>query len=319
MRIGFSAGLMALLLWQAGVGRVLGRLAWLEPWAMVGALALFATSQAVGALRWRIVLESGGDAAPRVPYLMGLLFVGMFFNFFLPSTVGGDVVRAEVVQARLASRVDAYTGVLFDRFVAFMAVVAIGMLAVLGGRVVYGWDDADVLWLSAGLSVMSVVLLVALRSDAMAGLLRVLLRWLPDVLAVPLTQAFEALRRYAARGSMLARVLALAVVVQLVGTIGPIWVLALGLGLDVPAVFHFLAVPLVIVVTLLPVSFNGVGLREGLYVHLYAKVGVANDAAIALSLAWTLMMVLMAALGGVLLLWRGAEWRRPSAESDARQ
>lgn len=315
LRIAFSVGLVALLLWRADAGDVLAHLGGLAPWAGVGALALFATAQCIGGLRWRIVLESGGDPAPRVPYLTGLLFVGMFFNFFLPSTVGGDVARAEVVQARLASRVDAYAGVLFDRFVAFLTVVVIGMAAVIGGRIAYGWDDPDVLWLSAALFVLGVGALVALRAPAAERLLRLPLGWLPDSVSNPLHRAFDALRSYAARGPMLVRVLGLAFLVQLVGTIGPIWVLSLGLGLDVPAAFHFVAVPLVIVVTLLPVSFNGVGLREGLYVHLYGKMGVDDDAAIALSLAWTLLMVVMAAFGGLLLLWRGAAWRRPHEDS----
>jgi glycosyltransferase 2 family protein len=84
-----------------------------------------------------------------------------------------------------------------------------------------------------------------------------------------------------------------------------VWLLARGLGIEAPLLFHLIAVPIIEVIALVPISFNGIGLREGAYVFLYAQIGVAPEAALALSLAWTLLLLTFSLVGGLCWLWPG--------------
>ena len=77
-------------------------------------------------------------------FLSGVFLIGLFFNFFLPSSVGGDVVRAELVRSRVRGRTEAYTSVLFDRFMAFNATLAISLAAAVVAWLRFGWFDLHV-------------------------------------------------------------------------------------------------------------------------------------------------------------------------------
>jgi uncharacterized membrane protein YbhN (UPF0104 family) len=106
-------------------------------------------------------------------------------------------------------------------------------------------------------------------------------------------------RHYLTCKTMFAKAFGLALLVQIIGANLLVYFLALSLDIQVPLFYHFVAVPIITLVTLAPISLNGLGIREIAFVLLYAKVGVATEAAVALSLAFTLVLVIFAAVGGL--------------------
>jgi len=224
----------------------------------------------------------------------------MFFNFFLPSTVGGDVVRAEMAKTRLGGRTDAYLSIVTARLLAFIAVLVIGLVASLVAWQQFGWFDRDL-----GLSTLvfllpAVAILLVTRVQVIDRLESA--KWFPVSWLRRVSLVMTSFRAYTRSRSGLAWVFALSVVAQFVGNVFVIWTLAAAIGIEVPVSFHMVAVPLITLITLVPISINGIGVREGSFVYFYAKIGVAGNDAVALSLAYTLVLVVFSIFGGFYLM-----------------
>lgn len=293
---------MSYLLWSIGLGNVSALLARTDPAHFVLASALFVFSQWLTAWRWERILSIRVPHRPRLSYLFGLVMVGMFSNFFLPSAIGGDVVRGELLQARIESRRDAYLSIFFDRFLALLATLVIGTLATALAFFRFGWFDREIAVLVAlwGLPFLGLGLIV--RTSVAEQILGRLRGGRLEAFAGPAQRAVESLRAYGTDRRQLLIVFAASFAVQVVGNILTVWCLARGMEITVPGAFHFIAIPIILLITMLPVSVNGIGLREGAFVYLYGRVGLAPEEAIAISVAWTLMLALISLAGGALLL-----------------
>lgn len=299
LRAAVSCALIATLLYLADTREMMAMFARIDPLPFLCACLAFAIGQWLSAVRWRLIIESAHAAIAGIWYYNGLIYIGLCFNFFLPSTVGGDVVRAELTRSRLGSRMAAYGGVLFDRFVAFLSVVALGLGALAVMFIVTGWLDPTLVVACTVFLLIAIGAYIVIRWPVMEmtaayfgdGRLRRIFDKSTEMITV--------LRRYIQRKRMFIKAFALSLVIQIVGVNLVVYFLALALNIQAPALFHFVAVPIITLVTLAPISLNGLGIREIAFVVLYAKVGVATEPAVALSLAFTLVLAIFAAVGGL--------------------
>lgn len=300
LRTLLSGGLIAGIIYLAGPEKIWSSFSQLDPGAFLLACCVFAIAQVLSAVRWREVLRSLRDSPPGIWYLNGLYHIGMFFNFFLPSTVGGDVVRAEMAKLYAGGRSGSYVAVLFDRFAAFIAIVLIGTCAVCLSYAGIGWIDWQVALLSLSFVAFTIAIFVVLETQLAGRVLDLLDRRSLDKLVKTSRNVLSLLQGCAANKPMLFRITALALLTQLC-VILVVHFLSVALGLEVKVYFHFIAIPVITLVTLLPISLNGLGVREVLFVVLYSKVGVPSGMALALSFSWTLVLVLFALFGGLCL------------------
>jgi glycosyltransferase 2 family protein len=300
LRVLLSGGLIAAMVYLADPGKIWTSLTNMELWPLVLACVLFALGQILTAMRWRRVLRSMRDDPPGIWYLNGLYHIGMFFNFFLPSTMGGDVVRAEMAKSFSGGRAASYTAVLFDRFSAFVAVVLIGVIALSFSYVGIGWADRQVVLLTLLFIAIAVAVFIVLESSLADRILNLLDRGLLVKVVAVLRNGLALLQACAANKPMLFHIVGLALGIQML-VITVVYCLGVSLGMDVGPLFYFVAVPIITLVTLLPISLNGLGVREVSFVVLFSKVGVPSEMAIALSFSWTLILVLFALFGGLCL------------------
>lgn len=300
LRVFLSGGLIAAMVYLADPEKIWTSFTNMELWPFLLACALFAVGQILTALRWQRVLRSLRDNPPGLWYLNGLYHIGMFFNFFLPSTMGGDVVRAEMAKSFSGGRAASYTAVLFDRFSAFIAVVLIGAVALCFSYAGIGWFDWQVVLLTLLFVAIAVLVFVVLETSVADRLLDLLNRRPLLKVAAVLRNGLALLQGCAANKPMLFYIVGLALVIQTL-VITVVYFLGVSLGMDIGPLFYFVAVPIITLVTLLPISVNGLGVREVSFVVLFAKVGVPSEMAIAMSFSWTLILVLFALFGGLCL------------------
>lgn len=239
------------------------------------ALLLIAASMLVRAWRWYLLLRGLGSAI-RFRRLTALYFVGSFFNAFLPSGFGGDVVR--VVEAARDVELDVATGTVFlDRMTGLIMLFVMALL-LLPLRTA---DLPPALpWLIGGGAAASLLGLGLLLKPRLLGRLG---RWLPGPLS-PTGGGFLAkvlLAVQACGSRAVAAALAVSVLFNLM-LCG--WWAAAGraLGLDVPFGTYLLVVPLLSVALLAP-SVGGLGVRELLAPLLFAGAGVDGVTAVSLS------------------------------------
>ena len=305
LKLAVSVGLLAWLLRSMDTAALAGLLARLPLWSIVTALGLLIVQPAVLALRWWLVMIAI-EAPIRFGSILPLTFMGVFFNQVLPTSFGGDAVR--IWQARrLGIDLDAaVVGVLLERISGVFGLVLLTALGVwyLGAAI----DDSAV-----RLGLLAALPLAVLGIAVLASLDRLPDNWrhLP-VLKDLVRLARDSRRTFLAPRTALP--LLLLSVLSHVLAAGTIYGFAQGLQLGLPLSTCVALFSAVILVTTIPISFAGWGLREGAMVTLFAFAGVGADTALALSLAFGVVF-LAASLPGC-ILW--LTWRRAPSSGKPR-
>jgi uncharacterized membrane protein YbhN (UPF0104 family) len=291
LRILISAAIIAFLVRKFGASDILSRIASADwRWILAG-LAAFSFGQVVSSLRFVWALRSLGrrismGESTRVHY------VGLWFNQVLPTSMGGDVVKALMLRSGYGTS-RAVRATLLDRLSGYLFLaLTLGLTAPLYftrfPAPYLGWTACAVfLGTSSGIA-----LVVA---GARSGTIR---RLAPVRVRGALLFALDIPRFL--RGGYLWRQVASSAIVHTSG-VAAFWALAKALDVHAPFLDHFLLVPLIFLIALIPISFAGWGLRETGAIGLYGLVGVAPADALAVSLLFGFVLVLAAVPGG--LLW----------------
>jgi hypothetical protein len=242
-----------------------------------------------------------------VPALIQSFLVALFFNNFLPSNIGGDVIRIRDSSRVTGSKTLAATVVLTDRVIGLIGLV---LVAAMGATMVAGlaghvpspiWPS----WLWAGFLGATMVSAPAVLAPAGVGrLLQPLTVLHPEWVGDRIDGVTGALARFRDRPSAIARCFGGAVFVQ---TTVVIFYIAVAHALHVPVAPWDLAVivPLSFVVQMLPVSVNGFGVREATFSFYFARVGLPLESALALSLVAAVLIMFFSLSGAVVWFTRG--------------
>jgi hypothetical protein len=255
----------------------------------------------IRAHRWRILAAAQGDHL-RLGFLVRSCLVGEFFNQFLPTGFGGDVVRIwdgsrasrSIVKSSAIVLVERLTGILmlflFALVAALLRLDMVKSVPVVGAALVVG---------AAGL------LAGALFFTPPVGrwLLRGGRRGLPGRLIEKAAAFRGAVLSFRRTPGPFWRALGWAVLLQL-NVVLYFILIGRALGLRIPVLDYFIFVPLVILIQIIPVTINGLGLREGAYIEVFKFYGIAREAALSFSLVGLGFMLIIGAVGGILYATR---------------
>lgn len=287
-QLGISAGLLALLLWSVDLQQFLRQLLTARAdWVLVAFLG-YVAGQVLSAYKWRLLAQPLGFRQPFRRFLV-YYFAGMYLNLFSLSTLLGDMGRGLLLVTHRDELGSALQSVVADRVSGAVMLLWVGT----AGFLLYGpvAVPAGVCYTMLVLTLCSAVgwwiLPAVLRWHGFP--LRRVWRWLSD-LVMPYLQE----RRVVRRACTLALVLHLS-------HISLQALLAYALGLPIPLGYLWLIVPVITLLSFLPLSFSGVGIREGGYVLFLAPLGIAREDALALSLLWTSIMFAAGVAGGICL------------------
>jgi uncharacterized membrane protein YbhN (UPF0104 family) len=272
VRAGLGVGFLGLFLWHYGVRGIVQSLAHERPLFFIATIALYLGGQAMSAYRWMLLARLSGLAGRARDYL-GYYMIGMFTNLFVPGLIGGDAARATYLGLRYHRMGEAVASVIADRSVGLVALFWFAAVAVL--------VVASVRLPLTMVEVAVAIGVLALLGYLAAPLLVTLLHYLPR----RLEEFLRPLTPYCKNPRGLLLPLALSLVLQASLAFCQ-YLLALGMGLDVPISAVMLVVPIANVAASLPLTLNGLGVREGAYLFLFSMAGVKHQEAIALGLLW---------------------------------
>jgi glycosyltransferase 2 family protein len=299
LKLCISVGLLALLFRQTDVGAVAARLRQVEGRWIVLALGAHAVLLVMSGWRWRRLLVTQNVQASTWQLTLSCL-VANFFNNFLPSNIGGDVVRIADTAPLTGSRTVATAVVLLDRvlgLIALFGIAAVGSLLLRDTLPGTGY-----LWVFLVLGAVGAAIVVS-QPPLVPTLLRPLTRVRKDWVTERLGRLEEMLSRVGGRRANLAQAFLGAVAVQFLIVLFYLCV-AYGLHIDLPLRDALVIVPVSLVIQLAPVSINGFGVREAVFSYLFVRLGHAVDAALALSIAGAALLILASLPGGLLFLTR---------------
>ncbi len=273
---------------------------------MAIALGAYGLTVVASVWRWWLLLEAQ-DVDMSFVALFGSMSVALFFNNFLPSNIGGDVVRITDTAKVARSKTLAATVVLADRTMGMMALV---LIAAVGVSVVASPAGRTPLpvwpaWLWAGFASGMIVGGFVLWSPGGVGwLLRPLTVFHPEWITGRIGTITVTLERFHNHIGAVVSCFATAVFVQLMTvTVG--WAVAHALGIPIGAFDLAVVVPLAGVVQMIPVSINGFGVREATYSLYFTRIGLPIESAILLSLTSTALVMLYSLTGAAVYVGRG--------------
>lgn len=273
----------------------LAALADIPAWSLAPAFALGGVAMSLGGVRWRLLMRAlGARALPSVGTAVRVFYVGLFYNTFVPGSVGGDVVRGVVSRHNFEHPLASYLVVVLERLIGMTALGVVFLCGLLWGPDVIDLD-AVLPWIGGLLALGVAVAVGAVASGRLA-------RWWRRVPRVD-------------RPADLIGVFALSALAHVLG-VATVGVLVAGMGLPLgPAELAFV-VPLASVAAVLPIALAGMGPREAALVGLLKLLGIPPEQGLALSLGVAAVSLGLALLGGVFQLVAG---RLTTAAPDASQ
>jgi uncharacterized membrane protein YbhN (UPF0104 family) len=309
LKAGVSIVLLALLFSKVDVPRLwtVARTASV-PW-LIGALGLYLGMILVSAWRWGLLLR-----AQHIPFSFGGLtssfLVATFFNNFLPSNIGGDVVRVADTAPAAGSKTLATTVVLIDRGLGLLGLVlvaALGASAGLGPAMV-GPVGPGMLWAGFGVATM-LATPALLMPEGFTRILQPLRIVHPEWVDQRLERLTVALSRFKESPGALVSCFLGAVAVQ--GILVAFY-LAIAHSLHIPITFAQLAVvvPISFIVQMVPVSMNGFGVREATFGFYFTRLGLPLESALLVSFIGAALVLLFSLSGGVAYVARQRGPRR---------
>lgn len=262
------------------------------PGAWLLALLAYLALHLVGVLKWRLLMNAAG-AELAATDAVRCYYYGLFGNIFLPSIVGGDVVRAGLAARLSRSPGGVVLGSIVDRVLDTAGLAA---LAGIGALLLPAALDPR-----SRATFLAVVLTLAVAGLAAAALTIVLprARRLPFTLRRRLATPRRALRELRRRPGILAAALLLGMGLQASLVFLNAWLGSL-MGVGVSPVVWLFVWPLAKIAAIAPVTQGGVGVREGALVMLFRPFGVEAGAALATGLVFTTTVMAGGLCGGTL-------------------
>jgi len=279
LKLAFSLGVVAYLLahYRAELGDVLPtlrRASW--PWLLL-AFSLHALGLFFSAYRWQILARAQGDRIP-LGFLVQSYLVGTYFNMFLPTRFGGDVVRIWDGSKYSRSLTKSTAVVAVERLTGIMVLFAFALVASL-----VRLDMArrlPVIWIALALGAAGLAALAAFFLPPAGRLLRRgpshgLIRKAADKLLLFRSTVI----RYKETPAAFALATFWAVLLQL-NVVLYYLLIGRALGLAIPAFDYFIFIPLILLLQIIPITINGLGLRETAYIQIFAFYGLSAGTAI---------------------------------------
>jgi uncharacterized membrane protein YbhN (UPF0104 family) len=277
-------------------GALIGWLAWRTDWTSLGqalaharfalwwvAAAVYLATQAASALRWQLLSRPLGFERTLADYTR-MYFVGMFFNLFLPTSVGGDVMRAWQLRAGDDRKLHALFSVFVDRASGLFVLLCLGLAGVLASPIALPDAIRRAVYVTAGCALAGVV---GVCIASMLG------RRIPRMRSLA-----AALNLYLRNPKLAISTTLLSLTIQ-AANVAVLWILSIALNLDVPAGYYVVAVPMITLMTVLPISLNGIGVREGGMILFLSPLGVSDAAAVSLAVLWFMVFTAASLVGGV--------------------
>lgn len=250
-----------------------------------------------GVIKWKILLKSQGVEIP-LWRLYGLYLVGKFFNNFLPSNVGGDVVRGYELGRYTKDGAGAMASVFMERFTGFVVLIIMAVIAFITQINVI--NDIR-LTLAMAFAVTGLVGVLWLIMDTRPlGLIERYIHFPLVEKVIPKFRKFHtSISAYRSQKRALALSLLWSLAFMLLA-IANVYVCARAFHQSVPFLGVVVIVPIILVVSMVPLTINGLGIQEWAYVLLFTLIGL--PAAIGLS---TVILIrgkdyLLALIGGII-------------------
>ncbi len=232
-------------------------------------------------------------------YYLG--FVGLFYNLFFPSAVGGDIAKAYYASKHSGKKIEATTAIIIDRLLGFVALISMALVALLYfQKEIHDRYIDYCVYGAMGVVLFSVLFFASRRFARTFGWLKYLIpmkKWREK-----LSEVYHAIYGYRKHPGVLLSAVFLAFSGQVLFVIMHYWIVR-SLGVDISVWTFFVLVPVVAIVSMAP-SINGLGVREAGVIYLFSSY-MSPERALAMSILLDLLIYGFSIGAGIVYAFRG--------------
>jgi uncharacterized membrane protein YbhN (UPF0104 family) len=272
---------------------------------LIAALIIYAVTVVASVWRWQLLLNAQ-NVHVATNRLAGSYLVALFFNNFLPSNIGGDVIRIRDTAPQAGSKTLATAVVLVDRGLGLMGLV---LVAACGASLAAGGATGGALpigpaWLWGGFLCGAALSAPAVLAPAGFGrMLQPLRVFHPDWIDNRIEKLTGVLSRFRDRPTALAGCFGGAVFVQ-AGTVAYYLAAANGLHIAIGPWDLAVIVPISFLLQMAPVSINGFGVREAAFSLYFSRLRLPLESALLVSLVPTMLVMFFSLSGAAVYVGR---------------
>ncbi|MCM8801509.1 MAG: flippase-like domain-containing protein [Candidatus Omnitrophica bacterium] len=305
LRISISILLLIILFNQIQIKDMLKLLKNTKILVLLFSFSIFLLSYFLCFLRWSMLLK-----AISIRVSLSRLFVsfcaGVFFNLFLPSTIGGDLVRTLDLTTHTQKSKEVLATVILDRLSGYIGLVSVAIIAVLWGlRLI---KQREVFILIGIMTLFLIALLLFLFNKTVYSKINNLFKDSNTGVKHYLKNLYEQIHSFKSyRKTILANLL-LSFLIQLLCSL-TFYLLGVSLGIKINFIYFFILIPIISVITLIPVSMGGLGLREASTLYFFNPLGLNKDVTFAIALLNSGFGLIVSIAGGIIYVF-GLHYRR---------
>jgi len=249
------------------------------------------------ALRWKILLALHDNHFSSL-LLTKYYYISIFFGLFLPTAVGGDVVRWYYLHNNGIKHNHALSSILYERFLGIISLVFFASFSLFIDFKIAGSDAIK--------TTIMIILVLCLALFVVFWNFHKFLqwKWLANTIThfKSIVHFLENIKDYSQNRRVVIVCLILSLIAQLMGIL-TVYFISLSLNASVNFFYFIVFLPIVWLISMIPISIGGLGLREGTFVLLFMSIGMPKEMAIAISALVLLQIIAQGLLGGILFLF----------------
>ncbi len=302
-----TIGLMGYVLTEAGVFTATGRSALYEQvrnadLVYVGlSLLLSIILNLSSSIKWHMLLQARGLRS-KFGKLFAYYYIGKFFNLFLPTSVGGDVVRIYKLGKEIGDGQEATASVFVERFTGMITLTVFSLFAFVVGYKLYNVPEITISLLVCSVTIILIGWMVLdprpmrVLSSAVTGRIAIV-----DIAVTKLKDTHVAIIAYKSDTRALAIAFVNSAVFYFLAVMN-VWVTALVFSPDIEFASIIVAVPAIMLIMNLPISIGGIGLMEFAYTLIFDQFGYGVAIGFSTALLMRIKTVIDGLVGGVFYL-----------------
>lgn len=291
---------LGVIFWKIGVGTIAESFKEIDQLWLGGAALFVLLSVAFSALKWSVTAKGLG-LAHGFWRLTSYYFMGFFFNNFLPSSVGGDVVRVWKLGDASDDMPSAAASVVGERIIAMLPPAALFALAFVS---IGTFEGKVFVWAAIlGPSLLFIVLMIALRNPRLAE----------KALTTAAGDQFGAVKRWTAQAAVrlndlfrmpkvVLNTIALTALFH-ISVAGVNYCILRGLGVEIALAEVIVYSSAALMAAMLPLTISGHGIREVAYGYFFGLAGVSRADAVATSLIFAILVAVLTLPGALLFIF----------------
>jgi uncharacterized protein (TIRG00374 family) len=291
IKILISIGVLTFLFYKVDYALFWENLLKIKASIFIAAFAILLIQCALSTLKWKVILSAESKDIPYL-YLLKSYLIGNFISLFLPSSFGGDIYRVYSLKDYSQDYFKNTSSVLFDRITGLFALLSISILsfAIFSRSVI----DLRVIVIY----VFGIIIFWAITAQRVLDYFE---KFKSKLIEFP-WRILKSFRQYRRNYKILLSCLILSFIFQSnIVFLNKIYTVAL--QMDVNIGYLFTVIPLVYLTEALPISINGLGVREGAFVFFMKQIGITTEQGLALGILVISMRYLFTMLlGGSLFL-----------------